>query len=31
MDITEMEFQASEFDAVLDKGTLDSILVCCSD
>lgn len=27
MDVTEMEFQASEFDTVIDKGTLDSILV----
>ena len=29
MDVTEMEFQPGEFDAVIDKGTLDSIL--CGD
>jgi hypothetical protein len=27
MDVTEMEFQAGEFDAIIDKGTIDSILV----
>lgn len=29
MDVTELEFQAGEFDAVIDKGTLDTIL--CGD